>query len=214
MGKFLCLIYLLVANFNFAQNTKKDTIVEGKNYYFDVSLDMQTFNEGSDGKSRTTTKFINTKNDEVFAIYFYGSFAIYDYQKGLKHNYSARQKGDQYKLNYTGTEILQTKINKNNTIKINKIGDLQYEITRSENNVEKEKLIAQLQRTDEDLANSFFVNTELLNTKNWLNDLRKAEDNQPFAFSNYKVLMENEAWLDFKIIKIQKYDLAIKVPKK
>lgn len=213
MKKILFIIYLILTNFCFAQDTEKSTKNAETYYTFDTMIEMGSkFPQYQEISNRV--KFINTKNDEVFAIYFYGSFAIYDYQKGLKHNYSARQKGDQYKLNYTGSELLQTKINKNNTIKINKIGDLQYEITRSENNVEKEKLIAQLQRTDEDLANSFFVNTELLNTKNWLNDLRKAENNQPFAFSNYKVLMENEAWLDFKIIKIQKYDLAIKVPKK
>lgn len=213
MKKILFIIYLLLTNLCIAQATEKNVKNAETSYTFDRVIELDS-KLPKYGEITNITKFINTKNDEIFGIFYYGTFTIYDYQKGLKHKYKARKKRDEYKFSYTGTELLQSKTNINSSIKINKIAPEKYEITRFENNIPQEKLIAELQKSDEDLANSFLVDTEMLNTKNWLNELRKSENNQPFSFSNYQVLVGNELFITYKVNKIQKYATTITVPKK
>lgn len=216
MGKFLCLIYLLVANFNFAQNSKKDTIVEGKNYYFDVSLDMQTFNERPDGKSRTSTKLINTKDDSYFGFSpSMKQITVFD----LKNNYILTFKEDEIegdkKLKFESGLKFSFKNSDKYKIKVKKLAEKKIQITIISKRTDQHnlKIVANIERSEFDAANSLPVDDMINLDHSVINVLRKKVDLGTFIISDSQTFYDQKAKTTSKILRSERIDLTLTTPK-
>ena len=212
MQKIFLFLFISFCIFGNAQSNDKTVKQTGAIYQFDTMIEIESFNAPHKYKSKYV-KFLNTKNDEIIALIVGESFMIFDYKNNLRHYYTNNSAKDKVDYLYTHSVKINPKNTENNSVTITKIGLQKYKITQFENNRETETIIAQLEKSDPDLANSYFVESEILNPTIWLNDLRKLENNQNFVFTTYQFLRKDKILNENKTGKILKTNATFSVPK-
>lgn len=212
MQKILLFLFISFCILGNAQSDDRPSKQKGTIYQFDTIIEIESFNVAHKHHSKYL-KFLNTKNDEIIALIVGESFMIFDYKNNLRHYYTNNRAKDQLDYVYTHSVKINPKNAANSSVTIIKTGLQEYKIIQFENNRETETIIAQLEKSDPDLANSYFVESEILNPTIWLNDLRKLENNQNFVFTTYQFLRKDKILNENKTGKILKTNATFSVPK-
>ena len=215
MKKILLIIYLLLVNFCFAQTSKKDTLVEGKTYHFDISMDIKSKNYQFN-KTATFTKFINSKDDSYFGYIFSpNNIAVFDLKDNSTLIFKKKENEKDVNFEYESGTKLSNNNFKDYKIKVKKLSEKQFEIRkiRKKDDYIWLKIILNIEQSDFEAANSLDLNDVMNMDYSAIQMLRKKVKLNSFIISDYRATYFQTAVNTSSILKAEKVDYTLFTPK-
>ena len=212
MRKLLVLFYIFISYFSFAQNSDI-----GKIYHFDISLEITVKGHRFPGQR---IKYINSLDDSYMGMDFgSNNILIFDFKNNSNHLFEDRSKEDQLEFQYISSGSSRNKIvfMRNTDVKIKKIAESQYLITKYQQNsgLKVIDVVIDIERSKLNAANSLDLNDIINLNYQHIRRLRKLENGQPFIIrSAHSSYPGGKQSINSEMSGEKSIDLSLSVPKK